>query len=394
MTRVFWLGAVTLVCAASALGQAPELERMDIVLKAVPNGPVARVNSAMIDAEEFKDLYIGELNRFARLNAGGEIPDKIRIGIAFTSMRLLIQQQLLRQEAEKRQLTIPDDELMARWERELKGLQKVVGREKDELPTEEEVLKTVGATREEALAELRDALILDKMRNLLIQERGVTVTDDEVAEWYEANKTRARRPDMCHLKQIFIRAPRGRTATPAPREAARQAADDALKRIRSGQSFEAVAKAVSQHPASIKEQGGDIGTGAVSELPQPLQEVVYQMNPGQVSDVIETPVGFYIMKLEEFIPGEDLSLEQTDAQIRQLLLAKKGTSAVRAFCGEILEADADLQIYLDLEKQLIARPDLIAEFTDGLSGDAEPGLETADVPDLTAQDDQEGREAP
>jgi len=64
-TRVLWVGVIGLICGWGVVGQAPELERMDIVLKAVPNGPVARVNGAMIDAEEFKDLYIGELNRLA-----------------------------------------------------------------------------------------------------------------------------------------------------------------------------------------------------------------------------------------------------------------------------------------------------------------------------------------
>ena len=77
--------ALSLVCIApvAAIGQAPNLQYMDLVLKAVPDGPVARVNGQMIPAADFRDLYVSELTGFARANPGTPISDEIRVAVRF-----------------------------------------------------------------------------------------------------------------------------------------------------------------------------------------------------------------------------------------------------------------------------------------------------------------------
>ncbi|MBN2308919.1 MAG: peptidyl-prolyl cis-trans isomerase [Candidatus Hydrogenedentes bacterium] len=385
-----WCGAILAVAVAGvAVAQAPDLEQLDLVLKAIPNGPVARINGAMVDGAEFRDLYIGELSRFAQMNPGTPVSDKVRIGVAFSSLRLLLQREILKQEAAARKLAITDEELAKGWENELAQLRKALAQGKEEEPTEAEVLELAGATREEAMEELREGLLIEKVRRLIVEERGVAVSDEEVADWYEANRERMRRPDMCHLKQVLIRMPKGRTATPDAVKQARQRAEDALQRIRSGESFDKVAREVTEHPQQIRDKGGDIGTGPVSALPEPLQKAVYSMEPGAVSDVIETTAGYFISLLVEFVPGEELTLEKGTPQIRTLLMAKKENQAVREFCGEATASESAIQIYLDLEKQLVARPDLIEELSEGMAGEGAAGLEIESEPMP-----REGREAP
>ena len=69
------------------------------------------------------------------------------------------------------------------------------------------MLELAGTTRPEALEELREALLVEEARKAIVEEAGVDVTDEEVAQWYEVHKDELRRPDICHLKQVFVRLP-------------------------------------------------------------------------------------------------------------------------------------------------------------------------------------------
>ncbi|MCP4639825.1 MAG: hypothetical protein GY851_05305 [bacterium] len=378
--RMVFAGMTMLVAAGVTVAQAPDIDGMDIVLRSVPDGPVARVNGQMVDSGAFRDLYTGELTRFAQMNPGRPINDEARVALAFSTLRALLEQEVLRQSAVERGLTVSDEELEAGWERELAALQKALARGSDELPSESEVLEMAGANKDAAMAELREALLIEKTREAIIDEAAIEVTDAEVAEWFEANKQQTRRPDMCHLQQIFIRFPQGRAATPDKIKAARDKAASAMKRLRSGETFEGVAKELTDHPEPIREKGGDIGTGPVMSLPEPLQKAVYEMQAGAIGEPIETTMGLYIMKLIEFVPGEEMTLETTSPRIRTLLMSRKGTRAVRAYCAEATGKESSVQVYLDLEKQLVGNPELAASLSNLFGGEPEEAKLEA-VPD-------------
>lgn len=361
MTKTRWVLAVAVLAAACiADAQAPDLERMDLVMKSIPDGPVARVGKTMIDGETFRQLYVTELRQFSQLNPGTPVSDEVRVFISFNALRLLLQREILLQAAIAGNLSVSQAELDEAWASELERLQRALQADDGTLPSEAEVFDRAGTTREETMEELRKALLVEKIRDRIVGESGVTVTETEIAEWYEKNKDKARRPDMCHLQQIFIQLPRGRNYTPAKHEEARRHAEEALKRVQSGESFESVVKAVSEHPESIRQKGGDIGLGPAESLPEPLREAVHTMKPGEISGVIETTAGFYIMKLIEFTPGQNLTLDDSTERIRQILTVQKSAEAVRAFCAQ---RESEIQVYLDLDKQIATRPDLVEFFT-------------------------------
>lgn len=360
--------AVFAVALIAALGitpvvyaQAPNLELMDIVLKSVPDGPVAIVNKQAISAQEFKDLYMGEVLRWAQLNPGKPVDDQTRLGIALNGLRMLIEREVLYQEAVARKLNIPQAELEAKWQEELDALKKAASKDGNAELTEADLLKKAGATREEALAELRKALLVETVRESIMKDKGVTVTDQEVSQWYEENRDLTRRPDMMHLKQIFVQA--GKNIKEDKRAEARKKAQDAYDRIRAGQSFEGVAKAVSE--GRYKDEGGDWGLLPVSEFPPFIVEAANKLKPGDVSTVIESEWGFHILKLIEVVAGEETSLDKAAPEIRRMLLAKKGSEAIHEFTSKVTANPEALQVFLDLEKQIQARPDLQKDLSTG-----------------------------
>ncbi len=349
-----FLVAAAVAAVLGAKAQAPNLDLMDIVLKSVPDGPVAVVNGEPINAQEFKDLYMGEVLRWAQLNPGSPVDDEIRLGIGLNGLRMLIEREVLYQEAVKRKLRIPQSELEARWQKELESLKKASTEDGEPEPTEEQVLKLAGASHEQALEELRKAMLIQKVREDIMKEKGVTVSNKEVADWYAQNRDLTRRPDMIHLKQIFIQADKNRRDI--KQEAARQRAEDAFKRIRAGQSFEGVAKTASD--GRYRENGGDWGPRRVDEFPPFIVDAANKLQPGEISEPIESEFGFHILKLVEVVPGEETPLEKAEPEIRRMLLAKKGAQAIHEFTSKVTADPDALKVYLDLDKQIEARPDL------------------------------------
>jgi peptidyl-prolyl cis-trans isomerase D len=121
--------------------------------------------------------------------------------------------------------------------------------------------------------------------------------DGEIAEYYELHKEeRFSDPEQVHVRQIVVKLPE--KADEAAKAKARKKADDLLAKARDGGDFAALAKKSSDDAASAA-NGGDLGFLPHGRQPPALEEVAFGLEPGKISDVIETPDGFHIIKLEE-----------------------------------------------------------------------------------------------
>ena len=103
-------------------------------------------------------------------------------------------------------------------------------------------LQTGGQTRTQALEEMREALLIEKMHNVLIKELGVTVGNDEVKKFFDDNPRLFSRPGGVKFRQIFIYPrPDSKTADEAAWAEAEKKINKAQARIRAGESFTKVA---------------------------------------------------------------------------------------------------------------------------------------------------------
>ncbi len=365
MKQWLMIGVLAMCCFAwGAAAQAPDLESMDLVERCVPDGPVAFVNGQPIAGKDFIDLYKGQIQLYARQHSGTPVSDTTRIGVAIQTLRQLVERELLRQEAGKRKVTITDAELQAAWKTEIDRLRKALSKGGTQL-TEEEVLQQAKASKTQALEDLRKELLIEKMRTELMKEAKVEVSDQEVGDYFIKNKPNAPTGDILHLKHIFISGKEPRPGTtvagPNPRTQAQQKAQNALQRIRAGQSFDAVAREMSQGQG--RDNGGDIGAMPAAELPPFYVTAAAGMQPNQVSDVIESPEGYHIIKLIERKAGEAPSLEKYAPLIRSRLLSEKGDLVVAKFCMPYLADEKVVQEVLlaELERQLRTQPELMEE---------------------------------
>lgn len=113
-------------------------------------------------------------------------------------------------------------------------------------------------------------------------------------------KPRATAPAIMGLAQILVRVPEGSSEEEV--KALRAKAQDLLNRVRRGESFEAVAKASSDGPEASR--GGDMGVRPLNGWPDLFLKGVARVQDGRVSNIIQSPNGFHILKVIGRAGGE------------------------------------------------------------------------------------------
>jgi peptidyl-prolyl cis-trans isomerase D len=147
------------------------------------------------------------------------------------------------------------------------------------------------------------------------------VSEKEIEEYYQANReSKLRKPKEIKLRYILIRVAPG--ADVKQTEEARARADRIVKEARGGKDFAQLANQSSEDPTAAK--GGDLGWLTQGQLPPQLAKAVSGLTKGQVSDIIETPGGFQIVKVEDSKEEKTLTLKELTPEITRVVKAEKG----------------------------------------------------------------------
>lgn len=336
--------ALAMPCAVDA--QAPNLERMDIVLKSVPDGPVAKVQGENIERGEFVRFYSSELERLMRDNNTVDVPDLARAELAQLCLATLVERRLLHQLAVERELSVPDESVEKAWRTQLTQVQEMLKRREGREFSEEEVLRTLGyGSVSEVMEDIEYALLTEKMRATVIRESGLTVEEADVKRIVEEERAKLSRPDQLHLKQIFINPENHDTLADA-----RKAAEAALGKVYSGQTFESVASALSNSPD--RRNGGDMGMLPVSALPPFMVKCAESLQPGDITEVVESEFGFHVLQLVGRQSGANISIEEATPIIRRQLMTQEGTRVVHEYCDQLINDGAEVKVFLALDRNL------------------------------------------
>jgi peptidyl-prolyl cis-trans isomerase C len=294
-------------------------------------GVAARVNGVEISAERlerYHDEVVGARD-FLSMSNPGTFKRKKR-----EALEQLIEQELLWQEAQRKGATVPREEAEA-------ALAHLRARFSSDAQYERR-LERAGFTPATYAEYVRRLLSIERLVERHVAH-GLTVTDEEVHAFYEAERERFALPEEVHLRQILLEVAAGAPA--AQRAGARARAERLLVEACRTEDFAALARKHSDDPSAPS--GGDLGFVARGHLAAPLEAAAFALSAGALSGVVESGQGFHLLKCEARRGGGRTPEADATPAIRKTLLAAKVKKAV-AERVEALRAEARIEIGLAL----------------------------------------------
>ena len=184
---------------------------------------------------------------------------------------------------------------------------------------------------------VRDQILTERVREREVNQR-IRVGSDEVDALIEKRRVAAGMAPQVNIAQILVTVPEGATVEQVAERRAR--AEAALARVKAGESFEAVAREISED--GNKAQGGVIGLRPVDRLPDLFVEFVRNMKPGDVgSALLRSGAGFHAIKLVERNNSAAFTVQQTRA--RHILLRVSPQLTAEAAGQRLIEFKRQIQ---------------------------------------------------
>lgn len=281
------------------------------------DGVVARVNDEIITQREL-DKTAGLLNTH----------DKDMV------LKNLIRERLLYQAALKAEIKIPDNEVND-------VLNKYITQYGSQKTFEEKVLAPLKISFAEYQDDvkrqlLRERFIMNKMSSSVLEGSqkvdffiDTFVTPKEIKAFYEAHQKEFAEPEQVKTRQIILKTRDGAEAF-----AKKSLAEAILAELKKNGDFEALARKYSEIKA---ESGGDWDWVPKGSFPKEVEEIIYQLNEGEISPVIETETNLRIIKVEKRKGGihNDFANPIIQENIRRFLMNQKITGGAEKLIKEL-----------------------------------------------------------
>jgi peptidyl-prolyl cis-trans isomerase C len=128
-------------------------------------------------------------------------------------------------------------------------------------------------------------------------------------------------PERVRVRQILV---------PTPNEAR-----DVVRRLRKDpKSFATLAQTRSRAPEAST--GGAMGVFSRGQLPAELEAAAFALAEGQTSDVVQSPLGYHVLRVDERLPAREAGLPDCREGARADLLRRKSADSVHEFVQGLL----------------------------------------------------------
>ena len=194
-----------------------------------------------------------------------------------------------------------------------KAIADIAKRNKLELPQFEKIIESEGVPFARFREQIGQQILIAKLRHEEVENR-TRVTDQEIENFLRNQSNESESELEYRLSHILITIPSGASDTEL--KAARDKADDALRRIDAGEDFGDIALRVSDGQQALEK--GDLGWRKGAEIPSLFADAVSTMKLGENSGIITSPSGYHIVKLVDKRSGEKIMVEQH--KVRHILI--------------------------------------------------------------------------
>lgn len=199
-----------------------------------------------------------------------------------------------------------------------------------------------GREQFEALVQ-RQGLTVDTVKKSIEQGRRVDMLVDRITEGladptevemqahFKDHEEEYCRPDRAQVRHILVKAESGDEAA---RGAARSKIGEIRKRIEEGADFAEEAAAHSECPSGTK-SGGSLGWITPGMTLPELDNAVFSLEVGQLSEIVETPLGFHLLEKTASEEGGPAEYDDVRDKVRDLLRHVKRGEAIATAVEEL-----------------------------------------------------------
>ena len=310
---------------------SPLLASAEIVDKVV-----AVVNEDVITLSELEEEAAGLYRAIAKEKTDLPLLEALEQAREMT-LNTMIDQLLIEQRAKQYRVSVTEEEVDAAYDRMRTGFSLS--------PSEfRQKLVSSGMTEELYRNKLKSQVLQNKLLSYDVRSK-IVITEAMILDYYDENYTSKVDKGNYYLLQMGFTW--GTNVDDGKLEVSKQEtlerAERVIKLVKAGQDFRNLAKKFSDLPSAS--DGGDIGIFTLDEMASTMREAVAPLNPGEVSEIIETDAGYQFFKL---LSGEDgaivvtASYEGAKEEIKEKLFQQKLKEAYSEWV-EKLKEDAYIQ---------------------------------------------------
>lgn len=291
---------------------------------------IAVVNGEIILHSELdsivKPIVVDNKNKFE-----GEEGKKKLKELKNDILNRMIEEKLIVQEAKEKNIEISKGEI----ENALKETKNKFTSESEF----EKALKNQGMTLDRLKERVKENLMAQRLMGTEVKSK-VLVDDKEIEEFYKNHKDEFKEPDKIRVSHILVKV-----KEKDDEEKALKKINEILSKLRVAEGaagkFAELAMEFSEDE-STKEKGGNLGILKKGDMVKEFENAAFSLKEGEFSNIVKTPLGFHIIKLDAKIPGrfysltDEIEINKEKTVIRDLIKYELATSKTKSRLDEFL----------------------------------------------------------
>ena len=280
---------------------------------------IAEVNESGITSDQLQNAFLNAISQYDD-TVLSSLDQPAIVSFKKNILNQLIDYELLYQQAQKEKVKISNEEINLE-----------IDKMKDNFSSPEEFDEALKANNI-TLVRLKDDIERQLMINSVLKEtrNQVSISDEELLEYYNENKESLLEPEQVHARHILVET--------------EEEANILLLQLKEGLTdFAELAKEKSIGPSAPS--GGDLGFFTRGQMVKEFEDAAFSLEQGEISDVVQTEFGYHIIKCEEKKEEYSPTFEEAKERISNTLSSQRENEAISTLISKLREEAAIVYNY-------------------------------------------------
>jgi len=327
---VSWFGLLLWLFVISSCSKQEKSQSIESAAIFSDSTVVAIINGETIHEDDINKAITQFLNQL------GKDPDLFKnqqtdSALWKDAFNWIVSTRLLVQEALRQNIEVDENEVD-------RALNMIKGR----FPSEQkffDALKEAQLSMEQFINNISNDLKVQKLLEQKVGSKIEDVSDEDALNFYNEHGEKFMKEEQIRVHHILIKVPE--TADPPKVKDAENKAIKILERIKKGEDFEKLSRQYSEDPSALK--GGDIGFFERGDMIKNFEDAAFALKIGEVSDLVRTPLGFHIIRMDERNPTDKIPFEEAKIEIKFKLKQERSDKMLEQYVEE-LKSKANIKL--------------------------------------------------